>query len=223
MNIKIWSLEKFKESILKVLLPYAVEGHDGRTLSRSLQHEKQVGQTSEQDPSDSIHTFKGPYILVRDLTETYRPIMCREWPIPAKNSEGEWPQWRITRLGRCPFVRDTLGERTKSQTTITRKVSVEKLVHRQLAPEMNASGIAQSFMTSAIQSNHGKQHVLAKENMVVASLQKKIVENKSNKRLATPKTIELTDAKKIKVDNKSGYCENCREKFSDFDEVRCGH
>src|SRR5690606_10844037 len=50
--------------------------------------------------------FKGPFLLVRDLTETHRPIMVREYPKVQSKEDGEWPQFRSVGSGKCPFVED---------------------------------------------------------------------------------------------------------------------
>lgn len=79
----------------------------------------------------------------------------------------------------------------------------------------NASGIQQ--ITSAIQSNIGRSGWSGKENMGsgIANLHKKAVTAKRVSKLQP--TVDPTDAKQVKVDIKAGYCENCKEKFDDFD------
>ena len=150
------------------------------------------------------------------MNELYRPIMCKEWTNVSNAKDGEWPQWRVTRLGKCPFVRDLFAEKNRDHLHVTQvkpernPLSVTQLQH------INASGIQQ--ITSAIQSNWGKSGHSGKENVGsgIANLHKKAVTAKKNNKQNM--NVDPTDSKKIRVDNKGGYCENCKEKFEDFDQ-----
>ena len=211
LGIKIWSLKKLKDSVLRNLLADHEQNDQTRSLSNTLRNEKYLGAFEE----NIIH-FKGPYLLVRDMNEVYRPVMCKEWPNVANTKDGEWPQWRVTRLGKCPFVRDPFAEKNKGHSNVTQvradrgPLAISQLQHA------NASGIQQ--ITSAIQSNWGKSGYSGKENVGsgVANLHKKAVTAKRPIKYNT--NVDPTDSKRIKVDIKAGYCENCREKFDDFDQ-----
>lgn len=194
--------------MLKNLVTDHVQQSNLRTLSNTLRTEKYVGAGEE-----NIVQFRGPYILVRDMNEQYRPIMCREWPNVSNPKDGEWPQWRTTRPGRCPFIRDKHAEQHKD-IHVT-KVRPERPLLRAPFQHANASGIQQ--ITSAIQSNIGRSGWSGKENIGsgVANLHKKAVTAKRTTKMNT--NVDPTDAKKVKVDVKAGYCENCREKFEDFE------
>lgn len=209
LNIKIWSLRKLRDSVLRNLVAEQPTAASQRSLSNTLRTEKFVGAGEE-----NVVQFKGPYVLVRDMNEQYRPIMCREWPSAANSKDGTWPQWRTTRLGRCPFIRDKHAEENKDSLRTTqvrpdRPLAVSQFQHA------NASGIQQ--ITSAIQSNIGRSGWSGKENLGsgIANLHKKAVTAKKSAKVH-PK-FDPTDTKKVKVDVKAGYCENCRDKFDDFD------
>lgn len=140
--------------------------------------------------------------------------MCREWPSVAVSKDGEWPQWRATKPGRCPFIRDKNAELNRQNASVT-QVRPERSFGFGHFQHANASGIQQ--ITSAIQSNIGRSGWSGKENLGsgIANLHKKAVTAKRFAQCTT--TIDPTDSKKVKVDMKAGYCENCREKFDDFD------
>ncbi|WBW75026.1 Hsk1-Dfp1 kinase complex regulatory subunit Dfp1 [Schizosaccharomyces osmophilus] len=111
LNMKIWSMEKLCNRVLKTLLeedPFAASSSQkqGNDLSYLLYVEKVQG-TNERDLSvprqDFVH-FKGPYLYVHDIASTYKPILLREWPKPSNDKDVPWPTFRATSIGRCPFV-----------------------------------------------------------------------------------------------------------------------
>lgn len=212
LGIKIWTLKKLQDSVLKILLGDSTQAANQRTLSNTLHTEKYLGTNQE----NVVH-FRGPFLLVRDMDEYYKPIMCREWPKVSNAKDGEWPQWRNTRPGRCPFIRDKPAEQKKPPVQVTqpKQERPRTLSRFQYA---NASGIQQ--ITSAIQSNIGRSGWSGKENIgsSIQSLQKKAVTAKRATRMNP--NIDQADTKKgtATVDLKSGFCENCKDKFDDFDE-----
>lgn len=126
MGKKIWSLEKLQKILEYVLDPNpftsaalglgrvstrsTTRASEQPDLAQALHHERVHGP-SDRDPTvsskDQLYTFKGPYIYVYDLDEKTRPIMVREYPkATADTKDGEWPQFRVTSNGRCPFVPD---------------------------------------------------------------------------------------------------------------------
>ena len=209
LKIKIWSLKKLRDSVLKNLVTDQTQTNGQRSLSNTLRTEKYIGPGDE-----NIVQFRGPYLLVRDMYEQYRPIMCREWPVVNTAKDGEWPQWRATKPGRCPFIRDKYAEQNKHIVPTT-QVRPERPLGFGHLQHANASGIQQ--MTSAIQSNIGRSGWSGKENIGsgIANLHKKAVTAKRVPKLNI--ALDPTDSRQVKVDIKAGYCENCRVKFEDFD------
>lgn len=131
-GIKIWALEKL-ERILKAMsegerpidnqalmhkvVPEAQNDH----LSRLLRNERIHGP-SDRDPdalSKHMVYFSGPFIMVRDIKNTHKPIMVREYEKVTKREDGMWPQFRSTTCGKCPFIDDQtiLKEREKGVET----------------------------------------------------------------------------------------------------------
>ncbi|EPY50603.1 Hsk1-Dfp1 kinase complex regulatory subunit Dfp1 [Schizosaccharomyces cryophilus OY26] len=111
LNMKIWSMEKLCNRVLKTLLeddPFGAgpSQKQGNDLSYLLYVEKVQG-TNERDLSvprqDFVH-FKGPYLYVHDMANVYKPILLREWPKPSSDKDVPWPTFRATSIGRCPFV-----------------------------------------------------------------------------------------------------------------------
>ncbi|KAK4127241.1 hypothetical protein N657DRAFT_631100 [Parathielavia appendiculata] len=125
MGKKIWSLEKLIKILEIALDPdryisAALGLERGTTQSTSkaaneqnniaqlLEHERVHGP-SDRDPTVStkdLHMFRGPYIYVYDVQERTKPIMVREYVKVDDPKNGDWPQFRISSRGRCPFVID---------------------------------------------------------------------------------------------------------------------
>ncbi|EPS35161.1 hypothetical protein H072_11488 [Dactylellina haptotyla CBS 200.50] len=59
-----------------------------------------------QSSSKEMYTFKGPYIMVGDASGRYKPFIIREFQTFRQPEDGDWPQFRSNREGRCPFVLD---------------------------------------------------------------------------------------------------------------------
>ena len=120
MGMKLWALEKLQR-ILTTMFDTDTGLHqpglDTRSnvvitnkvdLSALLQNERLTGP-SDRDPAvgTTEHIpFRGPYIYVHDMDEKTKPIMVREYPKVSHREDGEWPQFRSTGNGKCPFVED---------------------------------------------------------------------------------------------------------------------
>lgn len=125
--MKIWALEKLHRIIDTILhgdpdiktshvqlsrshaAPNLVERPTKETdLQRLLRNEKITGPTG-RDPSVLSHDrtqLCGYFIYVHDIDEQTRPTIMREYN-KVDHQDGEWPRFRITSQGRCPFVEDT--------------------------------------------------------------------------------------------------------------------
>lgn len=126
MGIKLWQLEKLSRVVSSMLdVPDESQAHNSHAarsrgvtaaargerepeLSRMLRNERLNGP-SDRDPTVALSElvqFKGPFIYIRDIDERTKPIMVKDYPRPTTQEEGEWPQFRSARHGRCPFVED---------------------------------------------------------------------------------------------------------------------
>ncbi|EMR11336.1 hypothetical protein PNEG_00365 [Pneumocystis murina B123] len=261
-DIKIWSFDKFVNRILRSLLDPSLTPNQPK-LSHLLYDEK-VNGTRERDratPREDYVYFKGPYLFVRDISNIYRPIIVKEWPKPpnGKISEGEWPQFRITELGHCPFIRDNARKSHPPSSLQKHKVLKElqnipepskdlkevlyrlkddsskiynQVQSKRYQTDTNASGIIQSNLTSATRSQTSTNarsggmagSITIPLSKSVDDLKRKIfiqVQRRSiheNMNVFQQSQIDPTDKKKIKIESRPGYCENCREKFENFDQ-----
>ncbi|KAG9516203.1 hypothetical protein KCU93_g9246, partial [Aureobasidium melanogenum] len=121
LGIKIWALEKLQRMMTTMFDTDTGEQPDQQrniasTLRRGekadlqtlLRNEKVIGPADRDlavAAQDSVQ-FRGYYIYVHDMDERTRPVMVRDYPKVTHKEEGKWPQFRLTPIGRCPFVED---------------------------------------------------------------------------------------------------------------------
>lgn len=113
MKKKIWHYTKLQR-VLDVMFDPDPLGSvkapktEQTNLAQLLNKERANGP-SDRDPTVSTKElvyFKGPYIYLYDIEEKQKPIMVREYNKVADKLDGDWPQFRISKDGRCPFVED---------------------------------------------------------------------------------------------------------------------
>ena len=127
LGIKIWALEKLQR-VLRTMLTTDMDESTtsldtqsqvagGRSVLRTaqnadlellLRNEKVYGP-ADRDMAVAAYDmvgFKGCYLYIHDMDERTKPALMRDYPKPAPKDQGSWPQFRITPLGRCPFVED---------------------------------------------------------------------------------------------------------------------
>ncbi|KAK7534789.1 Dfp1/Him1, central region-domain-containing protein [Phyllosticta citribraziliensis] len=125
MGLKIWAMEKL-ERVLKTMFAgesgeqdqeYNARGSTATITAKSrgapdleqlLRNEKVNGPADRDlavSTKDAAH-FRGFYVYVHCMNEKYRPTILRDYDKPRTREEGKWPQFRLTALGRCPFVED---------------------------------------------------------------------------------------------------------------------
>ena len=127
LGIKIWALEKLQR-VLRAMLETEADGqivtHElrnnvaaGRVITKpgkdadleQLLRNEKVNGPADRDmtvAAQDVCLFKGYYLYVHDMDEKTRPVMVRDYPKPATKEQGKWPQFRLTPVGRCPFVED---------------------------------------------------------------------------------------------------------------------
>lgn len=119
--MKVWALEKLQRMMDAMFEAPVRDRGDYRGVSIQAQGTAAISDLSklllkerlhgpvDRDPTavtrDMVY-FKGPFLLVRDLTETHRPIMVREYAKVQNKDDGEWPQFRSVGSGKCPFIED---------------------------------------------------------------------------------------------------------------------
>lgn len=146
MNKKIWPFTKLVR-VLEVLNdpdPFrtatAPKASEEANLAQLLNKERATGP-SDRDPTvatKELIFFKGPYIYVYDIEEKQKPIMVREYAKVTDKKDGDWPQFRSTSSGRCPFVEeDDCNERKRKAEKQMRARELEK--QRQEAAVMDSA------------------------------------------------------------------------------------
>ncbi|ANB15093.1 protein serine/threonine kinase activating protein DBF4 [Sugiyamaella lignohabitans] len=109
LEMKVWSFDKLIRFLTHLLGSSPLERAfqpSTTNLSKLLKQEKLIGP-SDRDmnaPTDSFKTFKGPYLLIWDPTHCFRPTLYKEFVKVVNDGEGDWPQFRQTPLGQCPFI-----------------------------------------------------------------------------------------------------------------------
>ncbi|KAF2716691.1 hypothetical protein K431DRAFT_323662 [Polychaeton citri CBS 116435] len=135
LKIKIWALEKLQR-VLKTLTEgdANMKATNQRTpaddeatwentnaLQQMIRNEK-VLNSVDHDMAE----FKGYYIYVHDMDEKYKPTMTRDYNRTAQKENGKWPQFRLSALGRCPFVEDPQHvKRIQLEEEVAKKETVE--------------------------------------------------------------------------------------------------
>lgn len=144
LGIKIWALEKLQRMMTTMFdtntgeQPGQSRNHISSTLNsrrgkevdlqQLLRNEKVIGPADRDlavAAQDSVQ-FRGYYIYVHDMDERTRPVMSRDYPKVAHKEEGKWPQFRLTPIGRCPFVEDPSHTRKLRLAEEQKTVDAEK-------------------------------------------------------------------------------------------------
>ena len=137
MGIKIWQLEKLNRVIDSINGGLAdaqsQQGRSARIISNTAgrRHLREADLShllrNEQlnGPSDRDHTvsteelipFRGYYLYIHDMDERTKPILVKEYAKVARSEAGDWPQFRATASGKCPFVEDHHAARHEVEKT----------------------------------------------------------------------------------------------------------
>ena len=161
MGIKLWQLEKLSRVVSSMLdVPDETQAHNSHAarsrganaaargerepdLSRMLRNERLNGP-SDRDPTVALSElvpFKGPFIYIRDIDERTKPIMVKDYPRPTTQEEGEWPQFRSARHGRCPFVEDQSRQELEVESRERAEEQALARVETRAAPRTRAATI----------------------------------------------------------------------------------
>ena len=147
LGIKIWALEKVQR-VLRTMLetdtgdqPPAQDTRSHVTASKTaprpgkdadleqlLRNEKLNGPADRDMTvaAQDMVPLKGAYIYIHDMDEKTKPVMVRDYTKPATKEQGKWPQFRLTPIGRCPFVEDPAHtKKLQQQERETQKANEE--------------------------------------------------------------------------------------------------
>ena len=185
MGIKLWQLEKLSRVVNSMFdVPNETQAYAGNAtrsrgvnaaakgerepdLSRMLRNERLNGP-SDRDPTvalSEVVPFKGPFIYIRDIDERTKPIMVKDYPRPATQEEGEWPQFRSARHGRCPFVEDPRQEMEAENAAAAAGEQEFARVETRTAPRTRAATIRADADAGAAMAASQKQPLKVKESM----------------------------------------------------------
>ncbi|CAN8097674.1 unnamed protein product [Discula destructiva] len=142
MKKRIWSYSKLVR-VLQVMFDPDPQGINGsgpkieQTNLAQLLNKERVNGPSDRDPTVSTKElvyFKGPFIYIYDIEGKQKSIMVREYAKVADKNEGDWPQFRASTDGRCPFVEEDPLERQRREEKIERLArEKERQVRRERA------------------------------------------------------------------------------------------
>jgi hypothetical protein len=174
------------------------------------------------------------------MANVHKPIMVREYDVGAEREDAKWPMFWASKEGCCPFIQPPPQRETKP--VITRALrentqTVNKKVVEQ--PASMASGIINSSNAfSAIRStttcgsksmtsipptqimkgSTSRQIRDLKTRQIPASSMEKCPMHPPPAKRRRVEPLRLpTPKKKVK---REGYCENCKERYDDYEEVR---
>lgn len=145
-------------------------------LQQMLRNEKVLGPTDRDmavAAQDMCH-FRGYYLYVHDMDEKSRPVMIRDYPKANPKEEGEWPQFRLTPIGRCPFIEDPSHTRKIRQQEERTKVAERERQLAMTAPRTRSRAAAATTEPSRVLSQT-QQSILA--------------ERQSNSRRGSPRKV----------------------------------
>ena len=182
MGIKLWQLEKLSRVVNSMFdVPNETQAQNGNVtrlkgvntaarnerepdLSRMLRNERLNGP-SDRDPTvalSEVLPFKGPFIYIRDIDERTKPIMVRDYPKPKTQEEGEWPQFRSARHGRCPFIEDVSRQEFEAEARAGEQTLAK--AETRTAPRTRAATIREDANAGAATTASQKRPLEEKRN-----------------------------------------------------------
>ena len=185
MGIKLWQLEKLSRVVNSMFdVPNETQAQNGNAarsrgtntatrgerepdLSRMLRNERLNGP-SDRDPTVALSElvpFKGPFLYIRDIDERTKPIMVKDYPRPAVQEEGEWPQFRCVRHGRCPFVEDPSRQELEAENMARAEEQAPARVETRTAPRTRAVTIREDASAGAAMAASQRRPLEEKKKM----------------------------------------------------------
>lgn len=142
MNKKIWHWTKLQR-VFEVMFEHdpQADNHGPKTTEQTnlaqLLNKERTNGPSDRDPTvatKEMAYFKGNYIYVYDIEEKQKPMMIREYAKVAEKKDGDWPQFRASSNGRCPFVED--DEPTERKRQAEKQAREKERREKMPAPEL---------------------------------------------------------------------------------------
>ncbi|WBW72982.1 Spo4-Spo6 kinase complex regulatory subunit Spo6 [Schizosaccharomyces osmophilus] len=199
-------------------------------------------------PSKNVEYFQENFLCVRDITQFYKPIVLREWERPAHNTEILWPTLGMTVQGRCPFntgrkrelkiskynhpaheIRDQMLNQSYKQKMENHaepdstSVIVKQVMGDNTAAESGAP-FQKQISTEQLKAPNPltmeKRSAMTPLNILEPRLMnmQNLMANRATRTPTGAYEVDPLAHKKVKVDAKAGYCENCCERYRDLEK-----
>jgi hypothetical protein len=168
--------------------------------------------------------------------------MVREYPIGSGREEARWPMFWAGKEGSCPFIKPQPEKKPISRPTLQENTNVVNHVSNR--KEQPASGIINSSnafsairstttcgsksMTSALSGMGGAIHLKDSLSRQIRDMKTRLTPMDPRIEIKTPMNPPPAKRRKLetlreqiikKKPKREGYCENCKEKYDDYDEV----
>lgn len=168
MNKKIWHWTKLQR-VFEVMFEHdpQADAHGSKAAEQTnlaqLLNKERTNGPSDRDPTvatKELVYFKSPYIYVYDIEEKQKPMMIREYAKVADKKDGDWPQFRASSNGRCPFVEDDepTDRKRQAEKQAREKERREKMPAPELKPPVasNAKSAAGKRTLSEMESGNSR-------------------------------------------------------------------
>ncbi|KAI9669788.1 MAG: hypothetical protein M1829_005043 [Trizodia sp. TS-e1964] len=155
MGMKIWPLEKLQR-MMSTMFEMDTSSHTQNVRNtRSYTASNNANNFhADRDPltaliraerlkrdfataSKELIRFKGNYLFIHDMDEKSRPIMVREYEKTANREDGSWPQFRLTKTGRCPFIEEPYPSKQDMERYKTEEQNISKAAVRREKPAVD--------------------------------------------------------------------------------------
>ncbi len=205
-----WQLiQKELDLIVKAVLKD--ENHDKRGLANVVQREQMYGIPTNKDPATSkgeFHHFKGPYMLVDDLSGKYRSVLVKEY----KNDQ---PLPIIYPKSRCAFLNVPMN--CHSIDSCESKDALPQCDQKEEEPAANTASMASGLISGSVTTLMRRD---PKPNDALNKLGNRTIQppTRSKKKVLQEKPKPKVTGH-VHFYEKSGYCENCHVKYDNYLEV----
>lgn len=216
LHSKVYTLEKMARFLSSlsgrsIVLPTGEQGPKNQVKLAAMLETDAIATNSNSRQSD-FHQMRGPYVLIFDPTNVYRPSCVKEWRPNQSLEEGDWPQLRKAVNGMSPFAalahiktekrRYDARVREQERAAVAEKRPMvaaymdEIDEHNPLNNNNNNNNNNNGESVSANKEDAKKEESLNKENHIIEDTNKENFTNKD--RLLN----EEDNSKKRRFDNK---------------------
>ncbi len=164
LGIKIWALEKMQRVFKAMLetdpddpeptpelhtraattkaIPKPAKDADLELLLRNEKIHGPADRDITVAAQDMVH-LKGYYIYIHDMDEKTKPVMMREFSKVELKEDGKWPQFRLSAIGRCPFIEDPAHQKRLRQEQEREAQAAAKAEHELATQRKSRANVPQ--------------------------------------------------------------------------------